>query len=105
MGATLAPTDLLAPTDPWAMGRFLPEITWWSPSRTGRVRIAAASELASASVMAKATSFRRPRQPDGVEIRPALMAATYAAWSRAFRSAYVSEKSAIAPSNVSPVPR
>ena len=96
---------VLAPTDPWVMKRLLREITESSPSRTARVRNTAASEPASASVMAKATSFRRPRQPDGVEIRPALMAATYAAWSRAFRSAYVSEKSAIAPSNVSPVPR
>jgi len=39
------------------MKRLLPEITEWSPSRTARVRNTAASEPASASVMAKATSF------------------------------------------------
>jgi len=47
----------------------------------------------------------RPQEVAGTETLPAWMASRYAAWSRALTSAYASAKSAIAPSNLSLMPR
>ncbi len=57
-GSVTANTVTRSATDPWLMKRFVPVITYSSPSATARVRMAAASEPASASVRAKAMSLR-----------------------------------------------
>ena len=49
-------------TDPWLMKRLDPEMTYSSPSRSARVRVAAASEPASASVIAKADELPSRRE-------------------------------------------
>ena len=51
-----ANTVMRSATEPWLMNRFDPVRTYSSPSRTAVVRIAAASEPASASVRANAMS-------------------------------------------------
>ena len=53
-GSVTAKTVMRSATEPWLMNRLEPLSTYSSPSRTARVRAAAASEPASASVSANA---------------------------------------------------